>query len=154
MEDSPSWRAFTGQTYEERKGSGWLDVFHPDDRDRVAEQWRDTVAGRTPVETEYRIRHADGDWRWTSARAVPVLNADGTVREWVGMNTDITERKQGEEELQRLAAELSEADRRKNEFLAMLAHELRNPLAPIRNAVQILRRRRAATAGRSERRPR
>src|SRR5713226_7647315 len=98
VEDSPSWRAFTGQTYEQWKGFGWLDVFHPDDRERVAEQWRRTVADCTPLEIEYRIRHATGDWRWTVARVVPVLNADGSVREWIGSNTDITEKKRANEE--------------------------------------------------------
>jgi len=132
VEDSPSWRAFTGQTNEQRKGSGWLDVLHPDDRGRVSEQWQCAVAERTPVETEYRLRHISGDWRWTAVRVVPVSNPDGSIREWVGMNIDITERKRAEESLR-------ETDRRKNEFLAMLAHELRNPLAPIRNALEIIR---------------
>ena len=104
VEDSPSWRAFTGQTEEQRKGSGWLDVLHPDDRDRVSELWQRAVAERTAVETEYRIRHISGDWRWTAVRAVPVLNPDGSIREWVGMNIDITARKQGEEARARLAA--------------------------------------------------
>src|SRR4029453_11701372 len=61
-----------------------------------------------------------------------ILNADGSVREWVGKYLDVEDRKRAE-------AELREADRRKNEFLAMLAHELRNPLAPMLNAVQVLR---------------
>ena len=65
VEDSPSWRAFTGQTFEQWKGFGWLDVLHPDDRDRVTEQWRRTIAERTGLEIEYRIRHISGEWRWT-----------------------------------------------------------------------------------------
>jgi two-component system CheB/CheR fusion protein len=146
VEDSPSWRAFTGQSHEQWKGFGWLDALHPDDRARVSEQWLRTVAARTPLEIEYRVRHVSGAWRWTVARVVPVLNADGSVREYVGMNTDITERKDAEEvrretaaALQQLSAELAEADRRKNHFLAMLAHELRGPLAPLRNALQLIR---------------
>ena len=74
-----------------------------------------------------------------SIRAVPILNADGTIREWVGVHTDITERKRDEERLRRLAAELSEAHQRKDEFLATLAHELRNPLAPLRNGLQLMK---------------
>ena len=99
VEDSPSWRAFTGQTYEQWQGTGWLDAMHPDDRQRVHELWQRAVAEHTPVDTEYRLRHVNGDWRWTHVRAVPVLHPDGTVREWVGMNSDITERKQAEENL-------------------------------------------------------
>jgi signal transduction histidine kinase len=61
--------------------------------------WRRAVSERTPVETEYRVRHATGGWRWMAVRALPVLKSDGSVREWVGMNIDITERKKAEEEL-------------------------------------------------------
>ncbi|MDQ3563232.1 MAG: PAS domain S-box protein [Pseudomonadota bacterium] len=99
VEDSPSWRAFTGQTYEQWKGFGWLDTLHPEDRERVSELWQRAVAQRTPMQTLYRVRHVSGEWRWTAVRAVPVLNPDCSVREWVGMNVDITERKQAEEAL-------------------------------------------------------
>ncbi|MGH8563450.1 MAG: hybrid sensor histidine kinase/response regulator [Gammaproteobacteria bacterium] len=258
VEDCPSWRAFTGQTYEQWKGWGWLEAIHPDDRERMAQAWRQCVQDKCMCQTEYRLRAADGSYRWMAVRAVPVLEADGRVREWVGMNTDITERKQAEEalgqseerfrmladnmsqlawtcdllgsvtwynqrwydytgttfeemrdwgwknvhhpdhvdrvvervqrsretgevwedtfplrgrdgdyrwflsraipirdaagtvvrwfgtntdvtELRDAQQALREADRRKDEFLAMLAHELRNPLAPISNAVQVLR---------------
>lgn len=263
VEDSPSWRAFTGQTYEEWKHHGWLEALHPDDRQATLAAWHDSLAARGVFEAEYRVRHADGDYRWTAARGVPVLAQDGSVCEWVGSNTDITERKkvenerqrfvslaersndfigmadlslrpffvnrsglemvgldsveqalatpvtdfffpedrsfiadeflprtvregsgeveirfrhfktgealwmiysvygvkdpqghlighatvsrniterkQAEEELRRLATRLTEADHRKTEFLATLAHELRNPLAPIRNGLEVLR---------------
>ena len=108
--DSPSWSAFTGQTHEQRKGLGWLDILHPDDRDRVGELWQRAVTERAAVETEYRIRHISGDWRWTAVRAVPVSNPDGSVREWVGMNIDITGRQQGEEARARLAAIVESSD--------------------------------------------
>lgn len=130
VEDSPSWRAFTGQAFEERKGWGWLAVFHPDDRDRAEQLWRETVEAKSPIATEYRIRHVSGEWRWTAMRAAPLTGADGLLRGWIGMNTDITERKLYEQQL-------LEADRHKDEFLAMVAHELRNPLAPIRTAAQV-----------------
>ena len=99
VEDSPSWRAFTGQTLEQWQGFGWLDAIHAEDRARVRELWQRAVADHTSVDTEYRVRHINSDWRWMKVRAVPVLNPDGTVREWVGMNSDITERKQAEENL-------------------------------------------------------
>lgn len=96
IEDSPSWRAFTGQTLEQRRGSGWLNAYHPNDHKRVQLQWEDATAQKTPLEAQYRLRRHDGQWRWTSVRAVPLLSADGSARGWVGMNTDITERKQAE----------------------------------------------------------
>ena len=99
IEDSPSWRAFTGQTFEQLKGFGWLDALHPEDRQRNTKLWQRAVAERTSVETEYRLRHVSGEWRWMAVRSVPVLNPDGSVREWVGMNIDITERKRAEEAL-------------------------------------------------------
>ncbi|QJR37893.1 ATP-binding protein [Gemmatimonas groenlandica] len=139
IEDSPSWRAFTGQTYKEWIQTGWLQALHPDDRQATFATWQASVATRSGFEAEYRVLHADGDYRWTAVRGVPVLAQDGSVREWVGTNTDITERKRAEGDLRRLAARLSEEDHRKTEFLATLAHELRNPLAPIQNGLELLR---------------
>lgn len=104
IEDSPSWRAFTGQTYEQYRGAGWLDALHPDDRSRTAALWADAVAGCQALETEYRLRNRDGKWHWTSVRAFPVLDADGRVCEWIGMNTDITGLKHSGEQF-RLAIE-------------------------------------------------
>src|SRR5262245_17989860 len=84
VEDSPSWRAFTGQTVEEIREWGWLNALHPDDRERVAAAWSAAVRDGTLLEIEYRLRRADGIYRWTLARAAPVHNDDGSVREWVG----------------------------------------------------------------------
>jgi PAS domain S-box-containing protein len=101
--DSPSWRAFTGQSYEEWKDYGWLDALHPDDRERVRTEWERSVSEGRIYESEHRVRHRGGQYRWTSVRAVPVLNPDGSIREWVGTNTDITERKLGEARAQEIA---------------------------------------------------
>ncbi len=140
VEDSPSWRAFTGRTYEEWAGDRWLEAIHPDDRARLAAAWRHAVETRSPYAVEFRQIHASGAWRHMECRAVPILDDAGGVREWVGMNVDITERKLAEAALRDVNELLRDADRRKDEFLAMLSHELRNPLAPIRNAVAILDR--------------
>lgn len=106
----------------------WEPVVHPDDRDRTVAAWRAAVAGRHRYEVEHRLRMADGTARWHLSRAVPV---DGDEGLWFGTATDVHDLKEAEERLE-------EADRRKTEFLATLAHELRNPMAPIRNAVHIL----------------
>lgn len=100
--DSPSWKAwsdFTGQNYDEWKRLGWLNAIHPTDRERVARQWAVATKEAHIYENEYRLRRKDGEYRWTAVRAVPIMNADGTVREWVGTNTDIEDRKRAEEEL-------------------------------------------------------
>jgi two-component system CheB/CheR fusion protein len=105
IEDSPSWRAFTGQTFDAWKGHGWTAALHPEDRDGTVEMWRRAVAEGTPVDSEYRVRHVSGDYRWLSVRAVPLRNSDGRLRGWVGMNCDITERKRAEEQIVILARE-------------------------------------------------
>lgn len=94
--DSPTWRAFTGQSLEEGKGTGWLAAIHPLDRERAATAWSQAKQESVCYEGEYRVRHASGEYRWMLVRGVPIFNRDGTVREWVGTNTDITDRKQAE----------------------------------------------------------
>jgi two-component system NtrC family sensor kinase len=110
VEDSPTWRAFTGQTYEEWRDSGWLHAVHPDDRKRVAQAWRETVAKKASIEIDCRVRHLSGEWRWMTARATPVFDAHGTLKGYVGMNTDVTERKRAEEAVRRLAAIVEASD--------------------------------------------
>ncbi len=96
VEDSPSWRAFTGQSLEQYRGFGWLDVIHPEDRERITEQWRGAALAMRPFCVEYRVHHASGEWRWVAERAVPLFGPDGAVIEWIGMNSDIHERKRAE----------------------------------------------------------
>jgi len=91
------WEEFCGQASGEYEGRGWLDVVHPDDRERIERIWRELVAAPRTGTSEYRVRHKDGQYRWVSARAVPLNAPDGSVREWVGTLTDIHEQKQAEE---------------------------------------------------------
>ncbi|HEY0488412.1 MAG TPA: PAS domain S-box protein [Telluria sp.] len=99
IDDSPTWRLFTGQTYEEWKGIGWLDAIHPDDRASTAAIWNEAIAAGAIYKAEYRLRRADGEYRWTSVRAVPLQRQDGSIREWIGTNTDVTEKRRIEEAL-------------------------------------------------------
>lgn len=94
--DSQSWRAYTGQTLDEWLGYGWLDAIHPDDRAYAGQQWRKAVAAHEIVDAEFRLRAPDGGWRWTNVRAAPVLDAEGQIEKWVGLNIDIDARKQAE----------------------------------------------------------
>jgi PAS domain S-box-containing protein len=121
LEDSPSWRAFTGQTYEEWKDHGWMDALHPDDRERIAALWACSVATRTVFETEYRLRCKDGSYRWTAVKGVPILDADGAIREWIGANTDIHEIVTAQAEL----AQRLDREKRNSALLAKVAQASR-----------------------------
>ena len=136
---SPQWTEFTGLSFEQIEGWGWKQFMHPDDLGETVRLWTHSLATGEAYHQEHRFRRADGEYRWHLSRGVPLRDDEGEVVMWVGSNTDIHEQKQTASQLRQFAADLSEADNRKNEFLAMLAHELRNPLAPIRNALQILR---------------
>ncbi|MEG4204136.1 PAS domain S-box protein [Microcoleus sp. Pol7_A1] len=135
-----SWKAYTGQTEADVLGFGWLDPIYPDDRERTVQVWMEAVQTKTLFEIEYRIRRADGNYRYFQVRGVPILNEDGSVREWVGTCTDIHDRKQTEF-VQAKAREAAEAaNRAKSEFLANMSHELRTPLNGIMGYAQILQR--------------
>jgi len=135
---SDDWNKITGQTEEEETGWGWLQAIHPDDHARTIALWAESIKSQTLHENQFRVRTLDGSYRWFSVRGVPIFNLDGSVREWVGANTDFHDRKLAEDALRRLAADLSDMNRRNDHFLATLAHELRNPLAPIRSGLQVL----------------
>jgi signal transduction histidine kinase/ActR/RegA family two-component response regulator len=109
----------------------WRLLTHPDDSTAYADEFMACVRERRPFHSEVRVRRGDGAWRWMESWAQPRFASDGEYLGHVGTSADITMRKESE-------LSMREADSRKNEFLATLAHELRNPLAPIRNAVQIL----------------
>jgi len=125
------WYAFTGVPYGSTDGEGWNGMFHPDDQHAAWARWSHSLATGEPYEIEYRLRHRDGGYRWVLGRALPVRDAQGGIQRWMGTCTDIHEHKLTEDTLR-------EADQRKDEFLAMLGHELRNPLAPIRSAAALL----------------
>ncbi len=113
-------------------------MIHPEDRDRVESAIRKSVDARLPYEEEFRVVGADGVERWTDARGQVVEDEGGKPIRMVGVGIDVSRQKRLEEELRQQTGEMREADRRKDEFLAMLSHELRNPLAPILHAVDLL----------------
>ncbi|HYF60502.1 MAG TPA: PAS domain-containing protein [Burkholderiaceae bacterium] len=127
------WYVFTGQDQAEALGYGWLDATHPDDRAEAERAFRAAHAARGPFLVEYRLRRFDGVYRWAIDSAAPRFDANGDFLGHVGSVIDITERREAEDALR-------EADARKDEFIAMLAHELRNPLAPVRTGLRILER--------------
>jgi PAS domain S-box-containing protein len=126
------WFDYTGTTLEEMQGWGWKTVHHPDYVDRVVERIQRSWDTGELWEDTFPLRGKDGTYRWFLSRAVPIRDAAGNVVRWFGTNTDVTEWRAAEEALK-------EADHHKDKFLATLAHELRNPLAPLRNGLQIMR---------------
>lgn len=98
--EQPSWTAFTGQTFDELKGQGWLNAVHPDDREKITQACAKALENQTPCEGEYRLQRQDGAYRRMQVRAVPVLDETGTLLEWVGVHTDVTDAKQAELQLQ------------------------------------------------------
>ena len=134
---SDAWRSYTGMTAEQTVDGRWTEALHPEDRKVIYREWMAAVASPQLFECRYRLRAADGSFRWFLTRAAPLRDTEGRVRRWVGSSTDI-------DEIVQAQAALATADRRKDEFLATLAHELRNPLAPIRNGVHVLKRRQSS----------
>ncbi len=114
-EDSPTWRAYTGQTFDEWKGYGWLDALHPSEQESSRAKLQACIDAKQVYTNEQRLRRADGVYRWHAVRAVPILLPDGSIREWVGANTDIEDRKQAEIDRQRFVS-LAE---RSNDFIAL-----------------------------------
>lgn len=127
------WYDYTGTTPADMEGWGWQSVHDPAVLPTVLERWKKSIATGEPFEMVFPLRGADKIFRIFLTRVMPLKDDRGQVLHWFGTCTDITTQRQAEEALRI-------ADHRKDAFIATLAHELRNPLAPIRNAVEIMRR--------------
>jgi signal transduction histidine kinase/ActR/RegA family two-component response regulator len=144
---SPDWsemRQMEGRNFIDDQAGGtrtWMDKYiHDDDQPRVRAAIDEAIRTRSPFEIEHRVIRPDGSPGWTFSRAIPLFDDHGEIVEWFGAASDVTAQREAQDALERQRRKLEEADRQKNEFLAMLAHELRNPLAPIRNAGELLSR--------------
>ena len=137
VEESPSWTAFTGQDFDTVRRLGWLEAVHPDDRERTRQAFLQAAADRTMYETEYRLRRYDGEYRWTAVKGVPILDAQGEVREWIGATRDIHDIVMAQAEL----AERLDREQRQAALLAKVASAARTlhtllSAAEIRDALE------------------
>jgi PAS domain S-box-containing protein len=124
-------------------GGRWADftgLVHSEDRDRLSEGLKRALHDHQPCGLEFRVVHPDGDVRWLSINARAIYSEEGQPVRLVGASQDVTDRKRADEERRKIADALVLADQQKDDFLAMLAHELRNPLAVMVNANHVLER--------------
>jgi len=136
---SPSWTAYTGRSVDDLLGNGWTRSVHPEDLDRCLGIRSTSFEAHVPFSLDFRLRRHDGEYRWMLDNGVPRFGANGAAIGYVGSCVDIHERKELEESLAERTQQLRLAERRQGQFLGMLSHELRNPLAPIANAASVLR---------------
>ncbi|QDV38428.1 PAS domain S-box protein [Tautonia plasticadhaerens] len=119
---------FLGGPADELLGMGIMGRFHPEDAGRCVEDYGRVMLGRQALEAEYRLRHADGSYRWMAFRGIPRVLADGTMLGYLTCCTDVTERKEVEASLRRAKEAAEAATRAKSEFLANMSHEIRTPM--------------------------
>jgi PAS domain S-box-containing protein len=99
--DCPGWENMTSQTPQQYRGWGWMNVVHPDDKQQILEKWNNALQNAVPADLTYRTRRRDGSYGYVRAQAAPMVNPDGSVREWIGTIVDIDDQKRAEEGLRR-----------------------------------------------------
>jgi PAS domain S-box-containing protein len=140
--EQAGWASLTGQTYEEYQEYGWAKAVHPDDVQPTVDAWNEAVQERKTFIFEHRVKTKDGQWRYFSIQAIPLINADGTLRQWVGVHTDITEQKTFTEQLEKQVEKRTAELKDKNEelekmnkelesFAYISSHDLQEPLRKI-----------------------
>jgi len=145
------WVKFTGVPEAQQHGFGWLEQLHPDDRAPTVAAWEAAVASGSDFRVEFRIRRHDGEYRWFDTQAVQLRDAGGHTVKWFGSNTDMTERKQAEEEIRQFNAELEQrvrertaqlqaANQELEAFSYSVSHDLRAPLRHVQGYVDMLGR--------------
>tara|TARA_R110000744_G_scaffold87515_3_gene170877 strand:+ start:20004 stop:21959 length:1956 start_codon:yes stop_codon:yes gene_type:complete len=138
---TPELQQLTGWTDKEiwATPEQFYNLIHPDDLSSFATALQNSIDTKSDFDIQFRLKHSDASWLAMEGRGHATYSETGEALTIVGVIMDVSERKATERELHQLNQQLSIADRRKDEFLATLGHELRNPLAPIRNVLEIMR---------------
>jgi PAS domain S-box-containing protein len=139
----PAWTRYTGQTWEQYRGFGWLEALHPEDRVPIFELWQKSCQKQSVFEVRGRLFHArSGEYRHFKARAVPLLHRDGSIREWIGSCSDVHDEKLVSEHLERTVnertARLQETIGDLEAFSYSIAHDMRAPLRAMQGFATIL----------------
>jgi PAS domain S-box-containing protein len=129
---------YTGLSPEAIQTGGWSQVYHPDDRDRVESGYRRAIAEGQPWEDVFQLRSASGEFGWFLGRAMPIRDESGRIVQWFGTSTDITEARRSQERLREYADQVQAALDLHDEVLAVVSHDLRNPLNTIVMAASLL----------------
>lgn len=152
------WFDYSGLTMEQTAGYGWIDIIHPNDRDRVFKTSMQAVTKATKYEAEIRFRRvSDGSYRWHIVRGLPFRDAAGQIIKWVGVASDIDDRKVAEAALQQLnemleqriqerTAQLEAANKELESFSYSVSHDLRSPLRHIAGFIELLQKRHSSTS--------
>ncbi|HZQ54496.1 MAG TPA: ATP-binding protein [Bryobacteraceae bacterium] len=135
------WYDYTGTTFEEMQGWGWEKVHHPDHLQRVVERVSRAWETGDPWEDTFPLRSKDGEWRWFLSRALPIRDASGRVVRWFGTNTDITELRDTQRELESANEELVRVNRDLEQFAYSASHDLKEPLRNVAIYSQMIARR-------------
>ena len=117
------WLEYTGMSFDEIKGWGWMAAYHSLDVPNLRERWERALAEETPFEAEARMRRADGCFRWFLIQAVPLRDSGGRIIRWYGTNTDIEELKLAQEELRKQTTRLDQLFEQSPEAVAVLSTE-------------------------------
>lgn len=140
-----SWFEYAGVGLGKLVGWAWVDLIHTEDREENLKRWKQSLRTGEPFSVENRLRHVTGSYRWHSSYVVPIRDAVGRIWMWTGYCMDIHETKMKTEELERSLAKERETrkdaervNHSKDEFFAMLSHELRNPLNAILGWSQLI----------------
>jgi PAS domain S-box-containing protein len=130
------WFDYTGLTYAQASGWGWLQLVHPAERQAEAARWTAAIERGDRMEIEHRLkRGSDSSYRWHLVRGAPLRDETGMIVQWVGISTDVDDQRRQAELLERLVlertSELERSNRRLEEFASVASHDLQEPLRKI-----------------------